>query len=74
MGGRVKVHPRSIIVREAERDLQLAIVEALTRHKLTSAETVAVITRVFAEEIGGLTKYCIRKERHGDEDKPGDVE
>lgn len=65
----MKIHPREKIVNAAEAAVRLAIASA-TR-ELTTAETLRVVCSILSSEIGGIAKYSIREERHGDVDKPG---
>jgi hypothetical protein len=68
----VKIHPRRAITEAALRTLRTAWTEAA--RDLTGAEAISVLSSFAAEQIGIITKYQIRQERHGDTDKPGDVE
>lgn len=65
----MKIHQRETLVNKAHVKIKEAIVEH-TRG-LTEAEILRVIAAVLADEIGGIAKYQIRMERHGDPDKPG---
>lgn len=70
----MRLHPREAIVGQARTDLGEAVLDWRKTHALTTAETVAVLTEVFGDHLGGIAKYAIREERHGNQDKPGDVE
>jgi hypothetical protein len=63
------IHPRVKLVREAQIKLSGAISEAI--RELTVAESLQVINGVMSDRIGTILKYEIRRERHGDTDKPG---
>lgn len=66
-----QIHPREEKVRIAEIEIKKAIFEAFERHDLTSAEQLRILSLVLSSEIGGIAKYAIRIERHGDADKAG---
>lgn len=65
----MKIHPREALVREAENKIRLVYVEALKG--LTTCEAISVVNHMAFTEIGGMMKFAIREERHGDTDKPG---
>lgn len=68
----MKMHPRAVIVEARKRALLLAVIDATA--DLTSAESLQLVTSVMSDHILGIAKYAIREERHGDQNKPGDVE
>lgn len=68
----LKIHKREQIVDDAA--MALATAWAAARRKLTTAEELAVIARFVTDTVGGIAKYAIREERHGDTDKPGGLE
>lgn len=74
LGPLPRQHPREQACNEAERDIELAIATALLSHALTEAEGLRVVNAVASRHIGGVAKYAIRQERHGDADKPGGLE
>lgn len=71
----MKLHPREVIVTEAEIDLRTAISEWAKKHpELTSAEYFKVLLGVSNDNAQSLLKYEIRSERHGNTNKPGGLE
>lgn len=70
----MKPHPRERVVREATIDLQLRMSAWLRDHQLTTVEELSIINAVLSGAIGGTLKYCIRRERHGDDQTPGGIE
>lgn len=58
----MRVHPRTMIVQQAENELQNAFHEIWKRHGLTTLEAM-MITQNMAPR---LAKYLLRTERHGD--------
>lgn len=69
-----KIHPRELVCNKARTDLDEAVAGALEKHELTEAEELRVLNEVFHRYIGSIAKYAIRRERHGNEDKPGGLE
>ena len=67
-------HPRSRLCRDAEQDVLAALHAAISTYKLTPLEQMRLVNKVSSDFIGGVLKYAIRRERHGDTDKPGDIE
>ena len=67
-----RIHPREKIVDEAEQKLR-AVVFELIQSELTQGEFLKVLGNVMDGEIRSIAKYAIRRERHGDEDKPGGI-
>lgn len=70
----MKIHPRELLVRQAENDLRIALLDIKTRHGLTEAEALRMINTATSEWIGGVAKHSIREERHGNTDTPGGLE
>jgi len=64
-----RIHPREQLVKDAEMKIKTAIVEACKG--LTTAESLQVVNHACHEEIGGILKYEIRMERHGNTNTPG---
>ena len=64
----MKLHPRTLVVQEAEGDLGRALSQVSEKHALTVAEVVTILCRV----LEGHTKYLLRMERHGTTDKKAD--
>lgn len=58
-----KHHPRSTIVKHAERDLHRAIGEWLKNHHLTTAEEIKLLAMVPSRFISGGMEIAIHKER-----------
>lgn len=65
-------HSRVQVVRAAESRLRGVAVELA--ENLTTSEYLQVLITVLGDEIGAIAKYAIREDRHGDPDKPGDLE
>lgn len=72
----MRVHEREKIVREAQSDLSEKLLDWMTKHddQLTFAEELRVIAGVLGDHLSQMAKYEIRRERHGDENKPGGLE
>ena len=71
----VLMHPREQLCREAESELRLAIAAVTCKKggvfsKLTLVEEMQVLNTVFSGEVGGILKYALRYERHGNTDTP----
>jgi hypothetical protein len=66
-----RIHEREQIVKDAERAIARAIDEAVKG--LTTAEGLRAVNTACADWIGGIARYAIRIERHGDAEKPGGV-
>lgn len=66
-----RIHRREKLVTEASGKLREAIYDLGLENTLTMAEHLQVLTSVFNETVLGVLKYAIRKERHGNIDKPG---
>lgn len=69
-----KIHPRTRVVEQARRDVSVAIDKAVDEHDLTDGEYLQVLARVFGDSLGTFARLMVRDERHGDLDKPGDLE
>ncbi len=66
-----KLHPRTLIVQQAENELSLLILDWIQKNDLTYGE----IVKLFAGQLQRCSKHMIRDERHpGDPDQPGDLE
>jgi hypothetical protein len=68
------LHPRELLVKEAELDLLRAWLKVVENRALTTVEELRVLANFAQSQIGGVAKYMICEERHGDADKPGGVE
>jgi hypothetical protein len=55
----------------AEREIEAAIYEIVTRHALSTGEEIRVVTAAISSRLGTVAKYMIREERHGDTGTPG---
>jgi hypothetical protein len=64
-----KLHPRELLVKEAERKVRDAIYGSTK--DLTVFERISVVTNVLTDHVLASCKYGIRLERHGDPNKPG---
>lgn len=73
MSGR-RLHPRTLVCQRAEAQLLESICVIVNRHNLTDAEQLRVVSSALSASIGGMAKFMIREERHGDLDKQGDTE
>lgn len=58
-----RFHPRSIVVKYAERDLHRMIGNWLVKHKLTPAEEIKLLTQVPARFVVNGMNVEIMKER-----------
>ena len=68
----MEVHPREKRVKKAEADLRELLHELQFGRDLTEGEYLRVLGVAF-ESASSWAKYQIRKERHGDVDKPGGI-
>lgn len=64
-------HPRELIVEKAVRDLKEQLCNVIREAELTEGEQLRVCTEVYSNWVGGMAKYIIRDERHGNTSKPG---
>lgn len=71
LGPLPRIHPRRQQCVQARLDIEKAILEITQKHELTEAESLMAINGACSGQIGHIIKYAIRRERHGDEDKPG---
>lgn len=69
-----KLHERERIYSAAKTDLNEQVLNVLDRHDLTETETIKLMNDVCSSFISSCAKYMIRRERHGDEEKPGGFE
>lgn len=69
------LHPREQLVREAVSALKSMLIKWCQKHgkELTFAEEVSIVSRVMGDWLRISAKYAIRKERHGDTNKPGEL-
>jgi hypothetical protein len=67
-----RMHEREALVRAAETKLRTALAEAT--EGLTEYESLRVVNGCASDYIGGIAKYGIREERHGNVNKPGGLE
>jgi hypothetical protein len=73
----IRMHKREQLVQDAEIALMDAINEWYRSDavaKLTEWELVSLLSSQLSNRLGGIAKYAIRDERHGDRNKPGGVE
>jgi hypothetical protein len=70
----MKIHPREQRVREAQNDVSTYLSLVKRENELTEAEMLRVVNNVCHEWVGGVAKYWIREERHGNSDTPGGLE
>jgi hypothetical protein len=70
--GSRKAHERMWVVNEQEQKLELCI--RYIREVCTEYELIGILGRVLGNWLHGIAKYGIRRERHGDENTPGDLE
>ena len=71
MGPLPKIHPREAVTTNAQRELNIMLSEWEEKHELTTSERLQIVTHALSDHIGTTLKYCIRQERHEDQDKPG---
>jgi len=69
----VKLHPREEKVRQARLALSEKLIEWMREgaDELTFAEELRVVGGELGDYVGRMAKYEIRRERHGDDQKPG---
>lgn len=63
------MHPREVVVRTAELEIDQAVAAVIKTHALTYGE----VFRILAALVASSAKYLIREERHGDAETPGGV-
>lgn len=59
----MKLHPRTMIVRQAEQEFSRFLLDLIQKYDLTFAEQI----RMHSEQISICCKYAIRSERHPDD-------
>jgi len=69
----MQLHEREKMVRQAEIDLSEKMLDWMREwsSKLTEGEELKVVQKELNRFVASTAKYMIRRERHGDEDKPG---
>jgi hypothetical protein len=76
LGPLPRIHPRETKCHEAEIELSEAI--STWRKKwgdeLTATESASILYHELSSRMRSMFKYAIRRERHGDTDKPGGLE
>lgn len=70
----MRIHRREQAVHAAEHELTRFILDLVKKHELTEGEQLRVVNAAASSYIGGMAKYMIRDERHGDPSKPGGIE
>ncbi len=70
----MKIHPREPRVRQAENELRTALADIVKKYDLTDGEALAIVNAALSGWVGGVAKYAIREERHGNTDTPGGLE
>jgi hypothetical protein len=63
----IKIHPRTVVVRNAEQEISAAVDAIQKKHDLTSLEFIQILTGMIALEL----KFCLRSERHPEEPEKG---
>ncbi len=71
LGQLPRIHPRETNCNKARSDITSAILKAVETYELTEAEQLRVVNAACSEWIGGIAKYAIRQERHGNTETPG---
>ena len=66
-----RIHNREYIVRNVSLQLKKQLMDAIEEHNLTEGEQLRICVEVYSEWVGGMAKYMIRDERHGDPNKCG---
>lgn len=66
----MKQHPRVAIVKKAILEFNTFYCDWMDKHELTPGELI----KILSAEITTMVKYVIRVERHGRDDKEGDLE
>jgi hypothetical protein len=69
----MKLHPREQLVMKERHKLERALLDFM-ESDVTDAEYISVLSDVFGTAIATRAKYMIRRERHGNTDKPGGLE
>ncbi len=57
------VHPRTLLVQRADRELESFLTTLMIEKGLTEAEMLSI----FARQLGNLSRFAIREERHPNE-------
>jgi hypothetical protein len=70
--GSRRPHERMFIVHEQEQKLEVCI--RSIRGTCTEYELIGILARVVGSWLHGISKYGVRRERHGDDNTPGDLE
>lgn len=68
------IHPREERTRKAENELRLALSDIVQKHHLTEGEALRIVNAALCDWVGGVAKYSIRAERHGNSSTPGGFE
>lgn len=71
LGPLPRIHSRERRCLDADLELSRAITEIATKHELTTVEELRLVNSTLSNHIGGILKFALRKERHGNTDKPG---
>lgn len=66
----MKIHPRHFKVQAATNEMRQWLLEWEARHELTDIEVLQALNEWQAATL----KYMLRRERHGGDDKPADLE
>lgn len=67
----MKIHQRTLIVEQADRELRDAMADVCRRHQLTFAEQFLIIS----SSLSNVARFALRVDRHpGDSGRPADVE
>lgn len=66
-----RIHEREGMVDRAEMQLQEHLSRLQFNSDLTEGEFLRVVSGAFSNTLGGIAKYKIRMERHGDSNRPG---
>lgn len=69
----MELHERQKIVREAKLALSEKVLEWMQEYtdSLTFAEELSVVSGELGDYLKRMAKYQIRRDRHGDDQKPG---
>jgi len=70
----MKLHERFFKVQMASAELSKAFLNIIKENELTDGEALKIVAEFSSSWVHGVAKNMVRKERHGDEDKEGDLE
>lgn len=66
-------HPRSILAQEAKAAILEELYKIDKKFELTTIEWLITLQDSFNSQVASILKYELRRERHGDINKPADI-